>query len=140
MEVASLEDIIISPLDRIANPLGDILHALKSSDVGFDNFGEAYFSIINHNSIKAWKRHNKMTMNLIIPVGKIKIVFYDYKKNFYEEIVDRNNYVRITVPPKIWFGFKGLSKELNLLLNVSNIKNNDKELDRKNISEIYYDW
>ena len=43
-------------------------------------FGEIYFSNINSLCIKAWKKHKIMTLNLIVPIGKVRFVFHD--KNF----------------------------------------------------------
>ena len=70
-----MKGLIISELNQIYNPKGDILHALKKSDSSFNNFGEAYFSFVKYNQIKGWKKHTKMNMNLIVPVGEIKFVF-----------------------------------------------------------------
>ena len=64
--------VIIRPLKRIFLEEGDVFHALKSSDNEFNGFEEAYFSTIKFNKIKAWKRHLKMTMNLIVPLGNVK--------------------------------------------------------------------
>ena len=36
---------------------------------------EELFSTIKCNKIKAWKRHLKMTMNLIVPLGNVKFIF-----------------------------------------------------------------
>ena len=70
-------NIIITPLKRIELYGGDVLHALKNNEIGFDYFGEAYFSIIKFDVIKGWKCHTKMTMNLIVPVGDVKFVFFE---------------------------------------------------------------
>ena len=73
----SVDGVILSPLKIIENPLGNIFHVMKSSDLGFMGFNEAYFSTINYNQIKPWKKHLKMTLNLIVPVGEIRFVLYD---------------------------------------------------------------
>ena len=64
-----VDGVLVTPLKKINNSKGDILHALKKSDPDFSNFGEAYFSIIKKGEIKGWNRHKKMTINLIVPVG-----------------------------------------------------------------------
>ena len=43
------------PLKKISNPLGDVWHAIKSSDSEYAGFGEAYFSFIEKGKIKGWK-------------------------------------------------------------------------------------
>ena len=61
-----------------------------------------------------------MTMNLVVPVGKVKFVFYDEDKDIFDEhIIGKNDYFRITVFPEIWFGFlKSLDKKENLVMNL----------------------
>jgi dTDP-4-dehydrorhamnose 3,5-epimerase len=134
----SLQKIITSPLKRIELDDGNVLHALRNNDFGYDNFGEAYFSFIKQNKVKGWKCHTKMTMNLIVPVGDVKFVFY-YDNEFKDIEIGDNNYCRITVPPNIWFGFKGMG-ENNLVLNIANLRHDPEEVQRKKITEINFNW
>ena len=114
--------VVINKLKRIYVEGGDVLHCLKSSDKVFQEFGEAYFSFIEMNYIKAWKRHIKMTMNLIVPIGTVQFVFYSPDKNFImSPKIGEDNYCRITVSPGVWFGFKGLAKDKSCIINISNI-------------------
>ena len=71
-----IEDVILTPLKIIDVPGGSVMHAMKKDDLGYSNFGEAYFSEIEPNNIKAWKRHRKMTLNLIVPNGEIRFVLF----------------------------------------------------------------
>ena len=45
---------------------GNVFHALKTTESDFQGFGEAYFSTVNFNDIKAWKKHKKMTLNIVV--------------------------------------------------------------------------
>jgi dTDP-4-dehydrorhamnose 3,5-epimerase len=131
-------------LDIIETDKGDVMHGMKSYDPGFSGFGEAYFSVVNHNAIKAWKRHHEMTLNLVVPVGKIKFVLFDDRdksnNNFQEIIISRDNYCRLTVPPMIWIGFQGMDNNDSVLLNIADINHNPSEVDKKGIDEINFDW
>jgi dTDP-4-dehydrorhamnose 3,5-epimerase len=80
-----------------------------------------------------------MTLNLIVPSGSVKFVFFDLNKNFREIISGRDDYKRITVPPKIWFGFQGLGEE-NLILNIANVRHDNNEVERKDFNLIDYKW
>ena len=137
----SLNDILITPLARIPTPGGDVLHAIKQSDRGYLGFGEAYFSWVAGGSIKAWKRHTKMTMNVIVPVGLVRFVFRleGCDKFRIEEIGDAR-YARITVPPGFWFGFQGLSSPSNLVLNLADIPHDPNEVERMKFSDVNYEW
>lgn len=136
-----MENVLISSLKKIPTKGGDIYHVLKNSDNDFNGFGEAYFSNIDFDNIKAWKRHLKMTCNLIVPYGKVRFVFFneDFGTN---EIVDIgvDNYCRITVKPKTWFGFKGLNSPSSLILNISDMPHNPQEIERKDLNSINFDW
>ena len=123
------------------NVNGSVMHALKKSDSGFRNFGEIYFSNIKYRNIKAWKRHTKMTMNLVVPVGRVKFVFYSEEKNIFEEyILGEDNYNRLTVNPLLWFGFQGMDEGKNLVMNIANIEHDPDEVERKNLMDLKYLW
>ena len=133
--------ISVKKLKIIDNDKGKVMHALKRSESSFDEFGEIYFSKIEYNSVKAWKKHKNMIMNLVVPVGSVKFVFYNEQNKDFEEItLGPNNYSRITVLPNIWFGFQGLFKGNNLVMNLSNIEHDPSEVRRKELSEIDYKW
>ena len=115
-------------------------HVLKKTDDGYLDFGEAYFSSVKYLAVKAWKRHTKMTMNLIVPHGKINFVMTDGQR-FKSFVLSRENYKRLTVPPMIWFGFQGLSdNEESLVLNVADVAHHPDEVERKELSDIKFDW
>ena len=80
-----IEGVSLSPLKIIPTPGGNVLHALKSEDDCFLNFGEAYFSEVEFKKIKAWKRHTEMTLNIVVPIGKINFVFLDISRVKHEE-------------------------------------------------------
>ncbi len=133
-------EIISTPLKRISVFGGDVLHAMKKSDAGFSGFGESYFSQVESGVVKAWKKHLKMTLNLIVPIGRVRFVFMDNDGLFREEIIGDDNYVRLTVPPGIWFGFQGDFDNTSLVLNIANIEHTLEEVERKEMNKIKYNW
>ena len=139
-----IKGVFISDLDIIDTPNGDVMHAMKESSNGYAGFGEAYFSKIDGGAIKAWKRHKKMTLNLVVPVGKVRFVLFDDRKasntQFQEVIISKDNYCRLTVPPMVWIGFQGLSDNGSMLLNIADIEHNPHEVDKKNIEQIEFNW
>lgn len=140
MGSVALSDICVTPLKQIPTPGGDVMHAMKGSDPGFSNFGEAYFSWIDPGAVKAWKMHQRMTLNLVVPVGAVRFVFHLPAAGFRLEEIGSANYVRLTVPPGIWFGFQGQAEVPSLLLNLADIPHDPDEIKRKDIAEISYDW
>tara|TARA_Y100001978_G_scaffold176674_1_gene169706 strand:- start:275 stop:703 length:429 start_codon:yes stop_codon:yes gene_type:complete len=135
MSSLSNSNISINSLKQFKVSEGDVLHALKATDNEFKGFQEAYFSKIKHHKIKAWKRHTKMTMNLIVPIGKVQFNFYDQnRKIILNTWIGESKYSRITVPPMIWFGFKGLSFQTSYILNISNKLHDPLEVERQPLS------
>jgi len=136
-----LDQILVTPLKRIPLPGGDVLHALKCTEESFNDFGEAYFSVIKFGAIKAWKRHLRMVLNLIVPAGQVRFVFcLDGTGEFRNEEIGADRYARITVPPGVWFGFKGLTSPESLVLNIANIPHDPSEVEHLDLGDIEYDW
>jgi dTDP-4-dehydrorhamnose 3,5-epimerase len=138
------KDILITPLSIIDTPGGNVMHVIKKTSTGYTGFGEAYFSQVEGGAIKAWKRHKEMTLNLVVPVGKIRFILFDdredSKHQLQEIIISEDNYCRLTVPPMVWMGFQGLYESGSILLNIANIEHNIFEVDKKNINEIEFNW
>ena len=139
-----IEGLILTKEDIIDLEAGAVMHAIKDNSPGFFNFGEAYFSKINNGHIKGWKKHSQMILNLVVPIGKVIFVacklkdesVYDFEK--YE--LSSENYYRLTIPPGIWFAFKGLCSPYSLILNVANIPHDPEEVENCNLDKINFDW
>ena len=146
MDKINIDGIVLTDLKIINHPKGDIYHGMKDNDIGYEGFGEAYFSTIKKNEIKGWKKHLEMTMNIIVPVGAVTFVLFDDRdnsntaNNFFSVKLSPNNYSRLTVAPGIWHAFKGHNHDLNLILDISDIKHQQEEIVRVNIDDIPFEW
>jgi dTDP-4-dehydrorhamnose 3,5-epimerase len=135
------------PLKRIAVEKGDVLHALKSTDEGYAGFGEVYFSLIREGAIKGWKCHNRLTLNLVVPIGEIKFVLYDERPGSdtygqFEEVIlsPEKNYQRLTVAPGIWMAFEAIAKGTSMLMDLIPEVHDPAESDKKELVEINYSF
>ena len=87
-----------------------------------------------------------MTLNLIVPVGKIRFILVDKRENsstkdqFMDVSLSIENYYRLTVPPEIWVGFKGEGKSTNLLLNIANLDHDPSEIVRSDLNKFKFKW
>ena len=141
-----MDGVILTPLKQIHNPKGDIFHAMKKSDEGFKSFGEVYFSTINYDDIKGWKKHSQMVLNLVVVLGEIEFVIYDdrekssTKNEFFTVKLSKNNYQRLTVPPGVWMAFRGINDQTNMLLNLASIEHDPSEATNVELDEIDYNW
>lgn len=140
-----VEGVILHPLRRIPHPKGDILHALKCTDEGYAGFGEAYFTQIHPGEVKGWKRHNRMTLNLVVVMGQVKFVIYDDrdKSPTYGEFTEitlspDDNYLRLTVAPGLWMAFAGVGTQTSMLMDIIPEPHDDSEGDRLPLESISY--
>lgn len=138
----------ITPLRRIPDERGAVLHMLREDDEGFERFGEIYFSTVHPGAIKAWHLHTEMTLNYAVPVGQIKLVCHDDREgsptrgNTVELHVGELSYVRVTIPPLVWNGFKGVGTQTALVANCSTIPHRPDEILRADPFDHVsgYDW
>ena len=137
-----LNKIKVTKLSTFSLDSGDVIHALKNDDPGYKGMGEVYFSFINPKAIKAWKLHYRMTLNLVVPIGMVRFVFLDSQRPKVSRVEDigEQNYARLTVPPGIWFGFKGLSDEPSLVTNIADLKHDPNEVTKKSVTYFEYKW
>ncbi len=143
-----IEGVIIQKLNQIVDERGKVMHMLRCDSPLFTKFGEVYFSIVNPGVVKAWKRHQKMTQNLTVPVGKIKLVLYDDRKDSlsYGKVevteIGEDNYYLVKIPHHICYGFKGISLVPALIANCTNLPHDPDEVININAfdKKIPYDW
>ena len=137
-----MDGVTLTPLKHIVLEKGDVLHALKATDDTYSGFGEAYFTQIKSGFIKGWKRHNKMTLNLVVIHGKVKFIVYDQVNNLFEEIVlsPEDNYQRLTLAPGLWMAFQGLSDGISTILDIIPNPHDPQEADNMDLSEIDFDF
>ena len=120
------------------NKAGNIIKFIDIKSKFFDKFGEIYFSEVNYKMIKGWKLHKQMQMNICVPAGEVKFVLFCNEK-FNEIIMNKKSYI-LTFYPNTWFAFQGMSKNLNLVTNFSNIVHTDEESITKSLSQFNYEW
>lgn len=144
MDQSLIAGVLLTPQKRILHPSGDILHALKASGPGYAGFGEAYFSTVHPGAIKGWKRHRRMTLNLVVPVGEIRFVIHDDRAGsptqgkFTGLALGGKHHARLTVPPGVWMAFQGRGKDLNLLLNIIDEEHDPAEADNVPLETFAY--
>ena len=127
-------------LFEIKNFKGNILKIINKNEKFFKSFGEVYLSKINKGSIKAWKKHKKIHLNLTVISGAVKFVIYnDLKQKFLHKILKDKDMKRIYIPAGLWFGFKGLKKK-NVILSISSHVISKGEVLRKQLKDIKFNW
>lgn len=141
-----IEGVIVTNLPTVHHPKGNINHVIKTSSKGFEGFGEAYFSSVDCGSIKGWKRHNRIALNVVVPIGAIRFVIYDDRQDsttygeFFELTIGLDcNYSRLTIPSGLWVSFQGIG-ESNMLLNIIAEEHDPSESTNLPLNDISYSW
>ena len=145
-DASFIHGVLFTPLQTCNVDAGNVLQAMGTSSKGFVGFGEAYFSTIKFGAVKAWKRHHRMTLNLVVPYGNVRFVIHDARPDspsfntFQEIVISPASYARLTVPPMLWMGFQGISRDDSIVLNLANIEHDIEEADRVSEDEFSFDW
>jgi dTDP-4-dehydrorhamnose 3,5-epimerase len=143
-----IHDLRVTPLQRIPDERGAVLHMLREDDPAFERFGEIYFSLVYPGVVKGWHLHKRMTLNYAVPIGMVKLVCYDDRdgspsRGEVQELhIGELNYALVTIPPLVWNGFKGEGSEPALVANCATIAHDPDEIERADPfeNEIPYDW
>jgi len=119
---------MITELRQIADERGAVLHMLRCDAPEFERFGECYFSEIRPGAVKAWKRHRRQTQHLAVPIGRIRMVIVDDRERSPSrgtvqtlELGRPDSYVRLKIPPGLWYGFTCISSIPALLANCADL-------------------
>ena len=123
-----IEGVTLTALREISDERGAVLHMLRCDAPEFTNFGECYFSEVMPGAVKAWKRHRIQTQNLAVPVGRIRVVIYDERESSSTrgqvqalELGRPDVYLRLKIPPSLWYGFTCVSATPALLANCADL-------------------
>ena len=145
----NIQGLDLTVLKQIVDDRGAVYHYLKIGDKNFKRFGEAYYSRVNEGVIKGWKYHNEIHQEFCVPLGTIEIVVYDDRQDSesygcFDKVVldDLDNYARLSMPPKLWYSFKCVSKGYSLLANIIDQphKQNESKVLPLNTDLIPYIW
>jgi dTDP-4-dehydrorhamnose 3,5-epimerase len=146
--MSGIDGMFVTPLRRIPDERGSVLHMLRDDGEHFERFGEIYFSTVYPGAIKAWHRHREMTLNYAVPVGMVKLVCFDDREDsptrgvLVELHVGELDYSLVTIPPLVWNGFKGEGTQTALVANCATVHHSPDEIERLDpfSDHIPYDW
>ena len=138
-----IDDVVLTELKQFSDERGTLLHMMRNDDPTFTTFGECYFSEVLPGAVKAWKLHRNQTQNFSVPVGRIKLVIYDNRKNSisngnlqYVNLGRPDLYFRIMIPPGLWYGFTCISEMPALLVNCADIPHDPQESEIRMLDDI----
>ncbi len=146
--VEIIHDVVITPLKRFPDERGTVMHMMQAGDPDFNGFAQVYSSTVNPGAVKGWHFHYKAFRSYIVLAGMVKLVLYDERedsssKGVVQEIfMGSDHYVRVTIPPQVWSGFKGIGTQPAIVCDVVNMPHDPDQSKRCDPHEghIPYNW
>ena len=145
-----IDGVKVKKLKIVPDERGRVMEILRSDDPDFIRFGQAYMTTGYPGVVKAWHFHEKQTDHFCVVAGMMKIVLYDGRdrsptKGVYNEFfAGVHNPILIAIPPLVFHGFKTISENEALLINIPTEVYNYDSPDEKRLpphgDDIPYDW
>lgn len=112
------------------NNRGNIYKIISKKSKFYCGFSELYISCIKKNETKGWNKHKKMTLNLFVIKGKIRIEIYKNNRKT-RKILNENSLKILTILPNTWVKFINLSQNSSKIINFANLMHNKNEMEKK---------
>jgi len=145
-----IHGVTVKNLRVIPDERGRLTEILRADEKEFTKFGQVYVTTAYPGVIKAWHLHKLQDDNMTVLKGTAKIVLCDdregspTKGEINEFFVGDHNHILVHIPKLVWHGFKCISSEETMIVNIVTECYNYKEPDeyRKPVydSAIPYDW
>lgn len=145
-----IEGVKIKKLKPIPDERGRLMEILRNDDELFIKFGQVYITTAYPGVIKAWHYHKKQTDNFTVLKGMAKVVLFDNRNGsptkgmVNEFLVGMHNPLLIQIPKMVYHGFKCISEEEVMILNIPTETYNYESPDEYRIdpydNDIPYDW
>jgi dTDP-4-dehydrorhamnose 3,5-epimerase len=126
------------------------MELLRSDWPEFEKFGQVYVTAVYPGVVKGWHYHKKQTDNFICVKGMAKVVLYDPREGsptrgqVNEFFIGELNPMLVQIPPGVYHGFKGISQDIALIVNIPTELYNYEQPDEYRLpphtAEIPYDW
>jgi len=147
---ARIEGVQVKPLRLIPDERGWLMEILRADDKGlFSRFGQVYVSATYPGVVKAWHYHERQTDNFACVAGMVKLVLVDTRedsptRNLVNEFfIGVQNPVLVQVPKLVYHGWKCISLEPSLVVNVPNesyLRDEPDEYRLEPHGSLAYDW
>lgn len=139
-----IHGVIVSPLKIIPDERGCVRHFIRSDDPDFTVFGETYITEVYKGVVKAWHGYPTKLMHYTVIRGMVQLALFDTRKlskTFQKSetlFVGEQNYVRVTIPPGVFNGFKGLTD--SIVVVTASEPFSEEGIIRFNPDYFPYDW
>src|SRR5688572_28629948 len=119
-----IEGVKTKALRLIPDERGFLMEILRADDELFTKFGQVYVSATYPGVVKAWHYHQRQVDNFACVAGMVKLVLVDTRADsptngaINEFFVGTQNPMLVQVPNLVYHGWKSISQDLALVVNV----------------------
>ncbi len=145
-----IDGVVTRQLKLVVDERGWLMEVFRNDWELFEKFAQTYVTAAYPQVVKAWHMHKKQTDNIACIKGMVKLVLWDGRKNsktrgmVNEFVIGEKNPILVKIPPEVWHGFKNISEEVALVINMPtdlyNYKNPDEHRLPPDAKKIPYDW
>lgn len=145
-----IEGVKMKTMRLIPDERGWLMEILRADETDlFTRFGQVYVSATYPGVVKAWHYHRKQVDNFACVSGMVKLVLIDTREDsptrgvVNEFFLGSQNPTLVQVPNLVYHGWKCISQEPSLVVNVPNEPYNYSEPDEYRLEphgKLPYDW
>ena len=145
-----IQGVLTKILKVIPDERGRLMEILRADDELFGKFGQVYITTAYPGVVKGWHYHKKQTDHFSVVKGMIKLVLYDSrvdsstKGEINEFFLGEHYPMLVKIPPLVMHGFKCISQEEAICINVPTEPYDYTQPDEFRIdphqNDIPYDW
>ena len=145
-----IDGVKVKSLTIIPDERGRLMEILRSDDEMLEKFGQVYITTALPGIVKAWHYHRLQDDNFCCVQGRIKMALYDArddsstKGEVNEFYLSLNEPKVVHIPKMVYHGFKCVSQEEAMVINVVTQPYNDKNPDELRVdafdNDINFDW
>jgi dTDP-4-dehydrorhamnose 3,5-epimerase len=145
-----IDGVKVRKLRFIPDERGYLMEMLRSDWEEYDRFGQVYITAVYPGVVKGWHYHKIQTDHFICIHGMAKVVLYDGREGspthgeVNEFFMGDQNPMLLKIPSGVMHGFKGISQEMALIVNVPTELYNYEQPDEYRLpahtDQIPYDW
>ena len=147
---ATIEGVRVKPLRLVPDERGWLMEILRRDEEDlFTRFGQVYVSATYPGVVKGWHYHKHQTDNFACVAGMVKLVLVDTRDGsptngtVNEFFIGAQNPLLVQVPKLVYHGWKCISPEPSLVVNVPDEPYNRADPDEFRLEPhgtLPYDW
>ena len=119
-----IDGVKVKKLSVFPDERGRLMELLRADDEMFEKFGQVYMTTAYSGVVKGWHYHKIQTDHFVCVHGMAKVVLYDSREGspthgeINEFFMGTLNPIMLKIPNGVMHGFKGVSAEMTLIVNV----------------------